>query len=90
MEFTPAPESEQTRSYVATWQSPDKSRGLNGSTQHMLEADGQGFSQMAASGSSASHLKDGATKKPTCIIEHDEPLMRNIYEDIWNKATVLI
>jgi len=35
-------------------------------------------------------IKDAAKKKPTYIIEHDEPLMRNIYEDIWNKATVLI
>ena len=46
MEFTPAPECEQTRSYVATWQSPDKSGGLNGSTQHLLEADAQGFQQL--------------------------------------------
>ena len=35
-------------------------------------------------------IKDAAKKKPTYIIQHDEPLMRNIYEDIWNKATVLI
>jgi hypothetical protein len=35
-------------------------------------------------------IKDAAKKKPTYIIEHDEPMMRNGYEDIWNKATVLI
>lgn len=35
-------------------------------------------------------IKDAAKKKPTYIIEHDEPLMRNIYEDIWNKATVIV
>ena len=31
-------------------------------------------------------LKDAAKKKPTYIVEHDEPLMRAIYEDIWTKA----
>jgi hypothetical protein len=35
-------------------------------------------------------IKDAAKKKPTYIVEHDEPLMRNIYEDIWNKATVIV
>jgi hypothetical protein len=35
-------------------------------------------------------IKDAAKKKPTYIIEHDEPLMRNIYEDIWNKASLII
>jgi hypothetical protein len=35
-------------------------------------------------------LKDAAKKKPTYIVEHDEPLMRRIYEDIWTKATALI
>jgi hypothetical protein len=35
-------------------------------------------------------IKDAAKKKPTYIIEHDEPLMRNVYEDIWNKATVVV
>ena len=34
-------------------------------------------------------LKDAAKKKPTYIVEHDEPLMRTVYEDIWNKATVI-
>jgi hypothetical protein len=31
-------------------------------------------------------LKDAAKKKPTYIVEHDEPLMRAIYEEIWGKA----
>jgi len=31
-------------------------------------------------------LKDAAKRKPTYIVEHDEPLMRAIYEDIWAKA----
>jgi hypothetical protein len=34
-------------------------------------------------------LKDAAKKKPTYIVEHDEPLMRTVYEDIWNKASVI-
>jgi hypothetical protein len=47
MEFTPAPEIEQSRSDLGTWQSPDKSGGLNGSTHHLLEADAQGFLQLS-------------------------------------------
>ena len=35
-------------------------------------------------------LKDAAKKKPTYIVEHDEPLMRGIYENIWQSATVII
>ena len=35
-------------------------------------------------------LKDAATKKPTYIVEHDEPLMRGVYESIWQAATVII
>jgi hypothetical protein len=35
-------------------------------------------------------LKDAAKKKPTYIVEHDEPLMRRIYEDVWANATPLI
>jgi hypothetical protein len=35
-------------------------------------------------------IKDAAKKKPTYMIEHDEPMMRNGYEDIWNKATVIV
>jgi hypothetical protein len=35
-------------------------------------------------------LKDAAKKKPTYIVEHDEPLMRGIYEGIWQAATVII
>jgi hypothetical protein len=35
-------------------------------------------------------IKDAAKKKPTYMIEHDEPMMRSGYEDIWNKASVLI
>lgn len=35
-------------------------------------------------------LKDAAKKKPTYIVEHDEPLMRPIYEDVWAKATPVI
>jgi hypothetical protein len=35
-------------------------------------------------------LKDAAKKKPTYIIEHDEPIMRPIYEDIWASATALL
>jgi hypothetical protein len=34
-------------------------------------------------------LKDAAKKKPTYIVEHDEPLMRGIYEGIWQAATVI-
>jgi hypothetical protein len=32
-------------------------------------------------------LKDAAKKKPTYIVEHDEPLMRAVYEDVWKKST---
>lgn len=39
---------------------------------------------------SGQSLKDAAKKKPTYIIEHDEGLMRAIYEDIWGKAAVVI
>jgi len=35
-------------------------------------------------------LKDAAKKKPTYIVEHDEPLMRAIYEDVWTKATPVV
>ena len=35
-------------------------------------------------------LKDAARKKPTYIVEHDEPLMRQIYENIWNAATTIL
>ena len=35
-------------------------------------------------------IKDAAKQKPTYLIEHDGPLMLPLYEDIWNKATVLI
>jgi hypothetical protein len=34
-------------------------------------------------------LKDAAKKKPTYIVEHDEPLMRSVYEMIWNTATIV-
>jgi hypothetical protein len=34
-------------------------------------------------------LKDAAKKKPTYIVEHDEPLMRGVYESIWSAATVI-
>jgi hypothetical protein len=35
-------------------------------------------------------LKDAAKKKPTYIVEHDEPPMRTAYEPLWNAATVII
>lgn len=35
-------------------------------------------------------LKDAARKKPTYIVEHDEPLMRRVYEQIWTSATPLV
>ena len=35
-------------------------------------------------------LKDAAKKKPTYIIELDEPLMRRIYEEVWDAATNLV
>lgn len=34
-------------------------------------------------------LKDAAKKKPTYVVEADEPVMRTIYEGLWSKATVL-
>jgi hypothetical protein len=33
--------------------------------------------------------KDAATKKPTYIVEHDEPLQRPIYEGIWQAARAI-
>jgi hypothetical protein len=35
-------------------------------------------------------LKDAAKKKPTYIVEHDEKLMRELYEKIWSEATPVI
>jgi hypothetical protein len=35
-------------------------------------------------------LKDAAKKKPTYIVEHDEPLMRGIYESIWGSAAEVL
>ena len=35
-------------------------------------------------------LKDAAKKKPTYIVEHDELLMRAIYQDVWAKAAPVI
>ena len=35
-------------------------------------------------------LKDAAKTKPTYIIELDEPLMRRIYEEVWDAATNLV
>jgi hypothetical protein len=35
-------------------------------------------------------LKDAAKTKPTYIVEHDEPLMRRIYEDVWANATRVV
>ena len=35
-------------------------------------------------------LKDAAKKKATYIVEHDEILMRPIYEEVWNASEVLI
>jgi hypothetical protein len=35
-------------------------------------------------------LKDAAKKKPTYIVEHDEPLMRGVYENIWQSATTIV
>jgi hypothetical protein len=35
-------------------------------------------------------LKDAAKKKPTYIVEHDENLMREVYEKIWSAATPII
>ena len=39
---------------------------------------------------SGQSIKDAAKKKPTYIVEHDEKLMRPVYETIWQSATVLI
>jgi hypothetical protein len=39
---------------------------------------------------SGQSLKDAAKKKPTYIVEHDEPLMRRAYEDIWTKAAPVL
>ncbi len=39
---------------------------------------------------SGQSLKDAARTKPTYIVEHDEPSMRQIYEPIWNSASTLI
>jgi hypothetical protein len=35
-------------------------------------------------------LKDAAKKKPTYIVEHDETLMRAIYEALWAKAAAVV
>lgn len=35
-------------------------------------------------------ILDAAKKKPTYIVEHDEPLIRGIYEDVWTKATPIV
>jgi hypothetical protein len=35
-------------------------------------------------------LKDAAKTKPTYIVEHDETLMRDVYEKLWNAATPLV
>lgn len=35
-------------------------------------------------------LKDAAKKKPTYIVEHEEPLMRPVYENIWGSSVVVI
>ena len=35
-------------------------------------------------------LKDAAKKKPTYIVEHDEPLMRTVYEAIWQASPVIV
>jgi hypothetical protein len=39
---------------------------------------------------SGQSLKDAARKKPTYIVEHDEPLMRPTYEQIWSAASTVI
>lgn len=39
---------------------------------------------------SGQSLKDAAKKKPTYIVEHDEPLMRQIYENVWAAATPVV
>jgi hypothetical protein len=35
-------------------------------------------------------LKDAARKKPTYIVEHDEPLMRQMYEKLWTDGRQII
>ena len=39
---------------------------------------------------SGQSIKDAAKKKPTYIVEHDESLMREIYERIWLSASVVV
>ena len=39
---------------------------------------------------SGQSIKDAAKKKPTYVVEHDEPLMREIYERIWQSASVVM
>jgi hypothetical protein len=39
---------------------------------------------------SGQSFKDAAQKKPTYIVEHDEPSMRRVYEPIWDSASILI
>ena len=39
---------------------------------------------------SGQSIKDAASKKPTYIVELDEPSMRQIYEPIWISASKLI
>jgi hypothetical protein len=58
-------------------------RSSNSIHDRVLFADGRVW----LSGQS---LKDAAKKKPTYIVEHDEPLMRTVYEGIWANATVMI
>lgn len=38
---------------------------------------------------SGQSIKDAAKKKPTYIVEHDEPPMREIYERIWQSASTV-
>jgi hypothetical protein len=39
---------------------------------------------------SGQSIKDAAKKKPTYIVEHDEALMRPVYEGIWQAASPII
>ena len=44
---------------------------------------------------SQAHFNDyritiAAKKKPTYIVEHDEPVMRGVYESVWQAATTII
>jgi hypothetical protein len=57
-------------------------RSSNSIHDRVLFADGRVW----LSGQS---LKDAAKKKPTYIVEHDEPLMRPVYEGIWQAAAVV-